>query len=795
MFVSMPGIQDFQDGHPQPSSGVEICYNDKGDMVKHGEQYVPLGIDTCTQCTCMHGKAEMCISVLCSPPENCRRYHELTNKCCEFLCIDGGNGNEIINSNNGNSDMAIRMINTGTGHHYHSNNFNGGLQNGLRFLGNNNNKTAILTKGETKTFHSIPTSNLGLRLITSTVTSFLILALLLFMIHRLRQRRLLMMIRRLQNRRLNHMNASNSGHHLPPPPPHCNDPSGYGVDQLVTTPMRLFGLGGHSSINGPFGPFDLMGPGSIEPPPPYTFWKPPSMPAQCIEQQQQQQQFPSLTETNDLSPVQPLPNEAPPSYEESIQVSNSNIAMSNAALIIGCQQSSLSQQFSNTQSSNHHNEIINVLDHQPSYSGYVMTQSQPQNWLTTTTTTPHNSIIRSINLPQQSIIENQPMDQIQQTFTKQISHSNNSSGNRANTHAHHNNRYYQPNNLIHHNSIIATDIKPLPVCYRGQSLNVDPQIRHCVPNPPATMRNNLFYPQRLISHLASSLASHNDLSQSQPSGRSTSTDQYITRLHVEPPISNQTSVNYGRTMIMPVNNNSQQTHETSTLRTHFPNARSTMLQQPQSSIMSRCIYNNNSIHQQQQQTQNHSQITNNQLSTNHHCSTTMINNNINESSKEKIIQNDSINSPSSSSESLSQCTIVRKPIDVNQTGATIEQSSSRQSIISNQQSHSSHHHHNLNRHRKKSKSNQDSSNQTMTSNYSSPSSSSSSSSLSSSLANSYSDDGSSPSTRISASSSSSSLSSSRTNNTMMTTTTTTSTTTNHNNNTVIQVKVDTISHL
>ncbi|OTF76168.1 hypothetical protein BLA29_009971, partial [Euroglyphus maynei] len=211
----------------------------------------------------------MCISILCSPPENCRRYHELTNKCCEFLCIDGGNGNEMINTNNGNNDMAIRMINTANGgHHYHSNNFNVGFQNGLRFFGNNN-KTAILTKGETKTFHSTPTSNLGLRLITSTVTSFLILALLLFMIHRLRQRRLLMMIRRLQNRRLNHINGNNSGHHLPPPPPppHCNDHTGYGVDQLVTTPMRLFGLGSHSSISGPF---DLMGHGSIEPPPPYT---------------------------------------------------------------------------------------------------------------------------------------------------------------------------------------------------------------------------------------------------------------------------------------------------------------------------------------------------------------------------------------------------------------------------------------------------------------------------------------------------------------------------------------------
>lgn len=49
MFNSFYFSQTKITGHPQPSTGVEICYNDKGDIVKHGEQYVPLGIDTCTQ--------------------------------------------------------------------------------------------------------------------------------------------------------------------------------------------------------------------------------------------------------------------------------------------------------------------------------------------------------------------------------------------------------------------------------------------------------------------------------------------------------------------------------------------------------------------------------------------------------------------------------------------------------------------------------------------------------------------------------------------------------------------------
>lgn len=106
----------------------------------------------------------------------------------------------------------------------------------------------------------------GLRLIASTITSFLILALLLFMIHRLRQRRLLLMIRRntfitfkhlfvrksieiqilfkgLQTRRLEQVNGL------------ANDNPNMGY------------LSAHEQ-------YDFTG-SFNEPPPPYTFWKPP----------------------------------------------------------------------------------------------------------------------------------------------------------------------------------------------------------------------------------------------------------------------------------------------------------------------------------------------------------------------------------------------------------------------------------------------------------------------------------------------------------------------------------------
>lgn len=149
----------------------------------------------------------MCISVLCSPPEKCRQYHAVNDKCCEFVCLDG--------------DFTA--------------------QNGIR-----NFNTTIITRGngDNRNHVSVSTNNLGLRLIASTITSFLILALLLFMIHRLRQRRLLLMIRRLQTRRLEQVNGLS-----------CDNSSSIGY--FATHDQYDFG----GSFN--------------EPPPPYTFWKPP----------------------------------------------------------------------------------------------------------------------------------------------------------------------------------------------------------------------------------------------------------------------------------------------------------------------------------------------------------------------------------------------------------------------------------------------------------------------------------------------------------------------------------------
>ncbi|CAG2103953.1 unnamed protein product [Medioppia subpectinata] len=208
-------------------TSVDMCFNDKGEIVKQGEQYFPLGSDICTQCTCQNGRPEMCISVLCSPPHQCRQFHAVNGKCCEFVCLDGdfSGANKLFNTS----------IIRGNG-------------------------------GDNRTHGSVATNNLGLRLIASTITSFLILALLLFMIHRLRQRRLLLMIRRLQTRRLEQVNGLSADNN-----PHM----------------------GYLSSQNCYDQYDFGG-SFNEPPPPYTFWKPP------------EHYIP--------------PGEAPPPYDDSVDI-------------------------------------------------------------------------------------------------------------------------------------------------------------------------------------------------------------------------------------------------------------------------------------------------------------------------------------------------------------------------------------------------------------------------------------------------------------------------------------------
>uniref|UniRef100_T1IM06 VWFC domain-containing protein n=1 Tax=Strigamia maritima TaxID=126957 RepID=T1IM06_STRMM len=179
------------------------CTNFKKEIVTSGQRFIPLGYDPCTTCTCQNGQVEMCTAILCSPPKDCLNSQLADDKCCEFMCKNG-------------VDLDLPPL---------------------------SNVTTIGTKEN----DGLNTANLGLRLVASTVTSFLVLALLLFMIHRLRQRRLLLMIRRINN---NHLSRGPCREHRYPDVDDIN--VGYYRDRDHVD----------------FGFFE-------DPPPPYTFWKPP----------------------------------------------------------------------------------------------------------------------------------------------------------------------------------------------------------------------------------------------------------------------------------------------------------------------------------------------------------------------------------------------------------------------------------------------------------------------------------------------------------------------------------------
>ncbi|XP_065303927.1 uncharacterized protein [Dermacentor albipictus] len=173
------------DGLPPLPGG---CVDRRGTPVEHGDRYTPEGKDPCEQCTCQRGRPDSCSITSCYPPAHCHQpYLRGSGECCDYAC----NGTTL-----GSPDGADVQSAT----------------------------------------------TLGLRMVASTVASFLIVALLLFMIHRLRKRRLLVMLRR-----LNGCRAAASLEEA------CL------ARQLALEEQGVGFLGG-------FCP---------DPPPPYTFWKPP----------------------------------------------------------------------------------------------------------------------------------------------------------------------------------------------------------------------------------------------------------------------------------------------------------------------------------------------------------------------------------------------------------------------------------------------------------------------------------------------------------------------------------------
>ncbi|XP_058014311.1 integral membrane protein DGCR2/IDD isoform X1 [Ahaetulla prasina] len=173
----------------------QTCVDIKDNIVDEGYNFTPKGDDPCLSCTCHNGEPEMCVAALCERPQGCQHYLKDPKECCKFTCSDP-DGNSLFDS------MAS-----------------------------------------------------GMRLIVSCVSSFLILSLLLFMVHRLRQRRR-ERIESLIGANLHHFNL---GRRMPG--------FDYGPDGFGTglTPLHL-------SDDGEGGAFHFH-----DPPPPYTAYKYPDI--------------------------------------------------------------------------------------------------------------------------------------------------------------------------------------------------------------------------------------------------------------------------------------------------------------------------------------------------------------------------------------------------------------------------------------------------------------------------------------------------------------------------------------
>ncbi|CAI9570345.1 unnamed protein product, partial [Staurois parvus] len=169
----------------------QTCVDIKDNIVDEGYYFTPKGDDPCLSCTCHNGEPEMCVAALCEKPQECQQYRKDPKECCKFTCLDP-DGSSLFDS------MAS-----------------------------------------------------GMRLIVSCISSFLILSLLLFMVHRLRQRRR-ERIESLIGANLHHFNL---GRRMPG--------FDYGPDGFGTglTPLHL-------SDDGEGGAFHFH-----EPPPPYTAYK------------------------------------------------------------------------------------------------------------------------------------------------------------------------------------------------------------------------------------------------------------------------------------------------------------------------------------------------------------------------------------------------------------------------------------------------------------------------------------------------------------------------------------------
>lgn len=66
------------------------CLDNYGQYILPGKRFQPIAGDQCTQCVCINGKPENCLTITCQPPENCKKSAILQKKgnCCEYICLN-----------------------------------------------------------------------------------------------------------------------------------------------------------------------------------------------------------------------------------------------------------------------------------------------------------------------------------------------------------------------------------------------------------------------------------------------------------------------------------------------------------------------------------------------------------------------------------------------------------------------------------------------------------------------------------------------------------------------------------
>lgn len=80
------------------------CADMFGRLMPQGNHYVP-GPDSCTLCVCVSGQPKWCKAVLCSPPQDCKSFR-VGHTCCEFICLDDTLSKQPENSH----DFGLRLI-------------------------------------------------------------------------------------------------------------------------------------------------------------------------------------------------------------------------------------------------------------------------------------------------------------------------------------------------------------------------------------------------------------------------------------------------------------------------------------------------------------------------------------------------------------------------------------------------------------------------------------------------------------------------------------------------------------